>query len=344
MALLSRWRSLRAPARRSAIAVLLGLAGCAIFGSLPAEKPQGLAFSHKLHVEGQGLGCADCHAKWNMAEEPGMPSLAQCMLCHAQIDAPKPPEKQVKQLFDGTAFKAHHFAALPDETRFTHQQHAGRDPECASCHGVLAESERPLPAQRLSMEDCEKCHAQRNAPNECSTCHTLYRSDVAPPNHDSHWKHDHGRVLRAHNENVRVERCDTCHSESSCVQCHKAEAPENHTNYWRRRGHGLSASMDRRSCAACHEPESCEACHSSTKPMNHTGSWGAPQDRHCLTCHEPLRVEANCQVCHKSTPSHALATPMPSWHLPGMNCRQCHGNGQPLPHADNGSSCIECHH
>jgi hypothetical protein len=51
----------------------------------------------------------------------------------------------------------------------------------------------------------------------------------------------------------------------------------------------------------------------------------------------------SCGVCHKGTPSHALATPLPPDHVPGMNCRMCHGNGQPLPHVDNGDSCTLCH-
>jgi hypothetical protein len=26
-----------------------------------------------------------------------------------------------------------------------------------------------------------------------------------------------------------------------------------------------------------------------------------------------------------------------------MNCRMCHGHGQPLNHADNGTECTSCH-
>jgi len=343
MALLRTWSSLGARARRASLVALLGLAGCALIGSLQtSEKP--FAFSHKLHVEDQGLACADCHNKWDKSDEPGMPSAKQCALCHADIDAQKPPEKQIGQLFEGDKFKAHGFLALPEENIFTHQKHAARDSDCMSCHAAVATSERVEPKLRLRMDDCLKCHAERKGPSDCSACHKQIRNDVKPPNHGTDWKLQHGHVMRAHNDDVRAERCDTCHTAASCESCHMAEPPANHTNYWRRRGHGLTASMDRKSCTACHQPESCNACHSETKPMNHSGAWGAPQDRHCLTCHEPLRLEDNCQTCHKSTPSHALAAPMPDWHIPAMNCRQCHGHGQPLPHVDNGSTCIECHH
>ncbi len=349
MALLDRWTSLGLRARRASLLALLGLAGCAIFGSLQnGEKP--FAFSHKLHVDDQGLGCADCHTKWDKSDDPGMPSAKQCALCHADIDAQKPPEKQISQLFDGDKFKAKLYSDLPAENVFTHQKHAGRDSECLVCHAAVAKSDAVEPSMRLGMDDCQKCHTERKGPTDCAACHQTIRLDVPPPNHGAQWKREHGRVMRAHNQDARAERCDTCHSAASCLQCHRSEAPENHDSYWRQRGHGLSASMDRRSCSACHEPESCQACHSENAPANHTGNWGAPTDRHCLTCHEPLRYEESCQICHKSTPSHALATPLPISsppippHLPGMNCRQCHGNGQPLPHADNGDSCTGCHH
>jgi hypothetical protein len=61
-----------------------------------------------------------------------------------------------------------------------------------------------------------------------------------------------------------------------------------------------------------------------------------------MGCHQPLGNES-CAVCHKGTPSHALATPKPPGHNPAMNCRMCHGNGQPLPHFDNGDDCNSCH-
>lgn len=343
MALLNRW-SWRSRRTRLALAcVLVGLAGCAVFGSLQ-NGPKPFAFSHRLHVEDQGLGCTDCHAKAESAEDPGMPKAAQCALCHVEIDAQKPPERKVSTLFADGEFKAHKYSQQAQTIVFSHQKHATRGDECTVCHEALAKNDAVVPALKLTMENCQKCHTQRNGPAECSVCHPSISKEAAPPNHSPEWNREHGRVMRAHNNDVRAERCDLCHTPANCLDCHKAEPPQNHTNYWRLRGHGLSASMDRRSCMACHAPESCEECHSVTKPMNHTGSWGSPTDHHCLTCHEPLRTEETCQVCHKSTPSHALAAPMPSWHIPSMNCRQCHGHGQPLPHVDNGESCIQCHH
>jgi len=54
----------------------------------------------------------------------------------------------------------------------------------------------------------------------------------------------------------------------------------------------------------------------------------------------------SCFVCHKGTPSHNLAPPMPAFppHNAAMDCRSCHGVTAPLPHVDNGDSCTFCHH
>ena len=77
--------------------------------------------------------------------------------------------------------------------------------------------------------------------------------------------------------------------------------------------------------------------------MSHTGSFGGTTSNHCVGCHLPLAT-TECYTCHKSTPSHETATPLPAGHTAGMNCRMCHGHGQPLPHADKGDACSTCHH
>jgi hypothetical protein len=151
----------------------------------------------------------------------------------------------------------------------------------------------------------------------------------------------HGRVARAHSE-ATADRCVLCHTESTCSACHQVQAPDNHTNYWRERGHGITAMIDRENCQACHEPMSCERCHADVKPRNHVGNWGAPHDTHCLVCHQPLSQEG-CVACHATAKSHLLAAPKPSDHYPGMDCRACHGLSQPLPHVDNGDDCNACH-
>jgi len=300
------------------LVALLYLGGCVLVDALmQSERP--FAFSHALHVEEQGLECADCHSRWEDSEDPGMPRAAQCALCHAELDAEKPIELRVAPLFDGESFRAARAGHQSDEILFSHQQHATRGLECTACHGASA-------GPRLS---------------DCAACHAEIRTGAAPPSHRANWTRYHGTLVRGR-ASERLDQCALCHQPADCTNCHKIELPANHNNYWRRRGHGLTASMDRDSCATCHESDSCQRCHDEIRPMSHVGMWGEPRDRHCLACHEPLRSNS-CVACHAATPSHDQATPLPPDHLPGMDCRSCHGQGQPLPHEDNGQTCTSCH-
>lgn len=342
MAVLSR---ITPALRLAGLGALLCLGGCFLAEALKqSERP--FAFSHRLHVEDEGLECSDCHALWEDSEDPGMPRPAQCALCHADLDEEKPPDLQVAALFDGDRFRAARSGRQSEEILFSHQQHAGRS-ECSACHAAVASDDGELASRaaevRLSMDTCLACHATSAGPAEadCTACHAEIRQDAPPPSHHADWKRFHGSIFRARPEERR-DQCALCHAPSDCTTCHQIELPENHNNYWRRRGHGLTASMDRRSCETCHDTDSCSRCHEETRPLSHTGSWGEPRDRHCTSCHEPLR-STSCGVCHASTPSHEMATPLPPDHTPSMNCRLCHGNGQPLPHVDNGQTCTSCH-
>jgi len=306
------------------------------------------AFSHRQHLESGDFDCTDCHSGAEDSEEPGMPSAAQCALCHSSLDAEKPPERRVKSLFGEDGYLAAHAGRQSDEILFSHQKHANRGLECTACHAYVATDDGALPesgaAFLTTMDDCVACHERSSGPPEsdCAACHVEIRAGVAPPSHRANWTRFHGSIVRGRADE-RSDQCALCHKESDCASCHAIVMPENHNNYWRRRGHGLTASMDRQSCETCHDADSCNRCHEEVRPMNHVGGWGAPQDRHCLSCHEPVRGQT-CGTCHAGTPSHDQATPMPPDHLPSMNCRMCHGNGQPLPHVDNGQTCTSCHH
>jgi hypothetical protein len=333
-------RSLRARTAAPLAALLALGAGCAFIDGLTGGE-QRFAFSHDIHVVGEELACVSCHENFAVSDEPGMPSPDTCQSCHEEIDADKPAERQVATLFDGEAFKAARVSRLDDELVFSHKLHAKDPKSCNSCH-VDIDTNRAIDEEiAVPMARCVDCHAEREVANECSTCHVEIREDVAPRSHQSDWMRFHGRCVR-NKSLATADQCELCHTEATCVGCHKDEAPESHTNYFRLRGHGMLAQMDRQSCAVCHTPDTCTSCHEDVLPLTHTGMWGSPLNTHCLSCHFPLRSES-CFVCHKSTPSHSLGSPKPDWHTPAMNCRQCHGVSTPLPHVDNGSDCNACH-
>jgi hypothetical protein len=68
------------------------LAGCYFVDRLGSDEDEGPRFSHRIHVEDQGLDCSDCHVGAEDSDEPGMPVAMQCALCHVDLDAEKPPE------------------------------------------------------------------------------------------------------------------------------------------------------------------------------------------------------------------------------------------------------------
>ena len=322
-----------------ALLVALAAASCAVFGALGGGE-QPFRFKHSLHGAAAGLECSNCHRTVARDDDPGMPQPSQCQLCHQKLDADKPPERRVLTLFDDRTFRRTPREHLAGEIVFSHQRHAAGSTQCAACHQDVEQDAPPPPALRMAA--CVECHAEQHTANECATCHRELRVDRPPPNHAFGWQRMHGKVVRAHST-ATGDSCALCHKDSSCAGCHLEVPPPNHNNYFRLRGHGVMARMDRENCAACHRSDSCDACHRQSLPVNHVGQWGAPRDTHCLSCHLPVS-NTDCATCHRGTPSHDTATPMPPGHNAAMNCRQCHGAGQPLPHVDNGTECTRCHH
>lgn len=327
------------PRRFLVLALLLGVVGC----MLTTQKAPRFAFSHAEHVGEQELECVNCHADAGRLEAPGMPSPDTCAVCHDELDVEKSAERRVAGLFTGESFRAAHALDLDPELRFSHARHVAALKDCALCHDDVVRSRGERPAA-FAMDRCTTCHAERNAPNDCATCHTRLDTTVAPPSHLRDWKRAHGRCVRSGSE-ATADRCELCHQESSCIECHQVEPPANHTAHWLARGHGLTARTERQDCAACHREDSCASCHAETPPRSHTAAFGAPQSRHCYSCHFPL-AESGCGTCHRTSTSHALAAPKPAdpVHVSGQDCRQCHGLSAPLPHADNGNDCNACHH
>lgn len=323
------------------VLVACGVVGCSVLDAWRGGDAP-LAFSHRLHVVEEGLDCVTCHEDALAAEDPGMPWPDTCALCHEVIDEEKPAERHALALFDEDTFRARHVSALDDEVIFSHLLHADAGVDCADCHTGIVENEVIGRRQAVDMAACVRCHEERAQPGECATCHSVIDADWAPASHLSSWMRQHGPVARAAGLRT-ADDCALCHEERSCVGCHQEQAPRNHTSAFRRKTHGALAGFDREACATCHEPDSCDACHAETTPTSHRGMFGGKKSTHCLGCHLPLE-QNGCSVCHKATPSHALAAPKPAWHTPAMNCRQCHGLSAPLPHVDKGDDCNACHH
>ncbi len=321
------------------LGLLVGTAACFVAGWRGREEPR---FSHAVHGEDQGLTCVQCHSGARLAAGAGMPGPQLCQPCHERFDADKPPDRRLAAYFDASGrFLRTPRSPLSVEVAFSHAAHALRDVGCRDCHADLDGGAAVPPTPAARKDQCMQCHQRAGRSNECAECHREVDRDWVPATHSLQWEHRHGDWLRADPGGLAA-RCDLCHQQSSCQTCHREQLPRDHTHHWRRRGHGLAASIDRSRCSTCHRSDACDRCHESTRPMSHGGTFGAPRSRHCTSCHLPVSA-TGCFTCHKHTPSHTLAAPLPPGHSPAMNCRQCHGAGASMPHPDGGHACTACH-
>jgi hypothetical protein len=298
-------------------------------------------FSHRFHVEEKKLDCEDCHSGAKTEALAGMPLPDTCAPCHGEIDLKKPEERRATAFYPGGNLAWKNVTRLSPEVTFSHQIHAEKNVPCGDCHRGIEKSEHVDPSLNVGKWACMDCHARMNASNECSSCHQTIRREVAPESHRLNWEVRHGQRSQESKEWQRL--CQLCHTKDSCAHCHNEVKPRNHTEFWRIQGHGAIGAIDRDKCRTCHQTDYCVQCHQETPPRSHLGAWGAPRDIHCLSCHTPLQSSENCVLCHRATPSHSEASPKPPDHNAAMNCRQCHGVGQSLPHVDNGSDCNSCH-
>ena len=157
-------------------ALLAGLA--TVFGFLltPFEEEtpeQPIAYSHKVHVD-QGLDCSTCHTTVETHDRAQLPSVSQCMLCHAAI-ATEHPEVQKLAAYNERGVEPPWVRVYGFEKKahviFRHAAHVRAGVECATCHGDVAQMTVAERAVHHDMGTCVDCHRQNGASEDCAICH-----------------------------------------------------------------------------------------------------------------------------------------------------------------------------
>lgn len=123
----------------------------------PVEQP--VPFSHKHHVQDDGIDCRYCHTSVEKSSFAGFPSTEICMTCHSQIfmDAPMlAPVVESYQENKPLRWKRVH--DLPDFVYFNHSIHIHKGIGCVSCHGPVDEMPLTWRAKPLTMQWCLSCH------------------------------------------------------------------------------------------------------------------------------------------------------------------------------------------
>ena len=165
----SRWgtSAVFTPAHASA-----GAAIKAFFGSHP-DPQQPFDFSHQIHL-GKGAVCTDCHLGVESGPRAGLPSVNTCMICHSQIATDKPLIQQMTAMqAKGLDFQWQRVYDYPEQShvRFNHEPHIRAKVECSTCHGNQAGQTVARRMVNMDMAFCVNCHKEKQASNDCLTCH-----------------------------------------------------------------------------------------------------------------------------------------------------------------------------
>jgi hypothetical protein len=135
---------------------------------------QPIEFPHKTHI-GKGLLCTEyCHESVTKGPVAGLPSLNTCMICHQAIAVDRPLIKEITAISDkGLDLQWQRVYRYTNQAhvRFNHAPHIRANIDCSTCHGDIANQTVAQRNVDLHMGFCVSCHRQKNAPNECTTCH-----------------------------------------------------------------------------------------------------------------------------------------------------------------------------
>ena len=140
--------------------------------TVPVTQP--MALSHKRHMEAD-MKCLTCHPGAEDQSEAQFPIVADCMDCHGKARGDHPDEPKVRAYAErGAEIPWVRVDRLPGHVYFSHAAHVTlAKMKCEDCHEGILTATVPLslPDVRQTMEDCMRCHRQRNASNQCKTCH-----------------------------------------------------------------------------------------------------------------------------------------------------------------------------
>ena len=291
---------------------LLGLAWFqSTAGRLPAGDDPELIFSHRYHIEDEGLECSDCHYDVE-ASLVGTDNLLpdkevcsdchdvededECSTCHTSISDPQPLPRI--QDYSPT---------------FSHQIHVEAELECSACHGNIELTEVSGAGMLPGMVQCLDCHDQHAVTSvDCALCHGP-NEELVPDNHSPDFIHAHSDIARTGAPMKLDKTCQTCHDTNYCQDCHEGDNLERQThplNY--AYTHALDAQADERLCVSCHtDRQECVDCHNANQvlPQSHvpgfvnavdggSHAFEAQNDiESCISCHN-ANAEQICQPCH----------------------------------------------
>ena len=144
------------------------------FFAVKSTAKQPIEFPHKTHIA-KDIKCTEyCHESVTKGPRAGLPSLNTCMVCHSAIATDRPLIQQITAISDkGLDIEWQRVYGFTSQShvRFNHAPHIRANLDCSTCHGDVGSGTVATRAVDLTMGFCVTCHRQKNAPNECITCH-----------------------------------------------------------------------------------------------------------------------------------------------------------------------------
>jgi nitrogen fixation-related uncharacterized protein len=120
---------------------------------------QPIEYSHKVHAGDLGMDCRYCHTTVEISSSANVPPTQTCMNCHTLV---KPESEKLAPLMTswqtGKPLEWVRVHMLPDYAYFDHSAHISVGVGCFSCHGNVAEMEKVMQVEPLSMSWCLDCH------------------------------------------------------------------------------------------------------------------------------------------------------------------------------------------
>jgi hypothetical protein len=153
------------------------------------QPDQPIHFDHSIMAGKHKIDCRYCHTLVDKGPHAGMPTVADCMKCHTEIQTPDAEgnlKLGLRQLLEHwnekKPIKWVKVHDLADFVYFDHSRHTAAGLDCTECHGDVASMDRVVRVNSLKMGWCLDCHKQpppagappeqeTRAPIHCTTCH-----------------------------------------------------------------------------------------------------------------------------------------------------------------------------
>ena len=171
---------------------------------------QPVPFSHKHHVQDDGIDCRYCHTGAETRADAGLPPTHTCMTCHSQLWTGAPALAPVRRSYaTGKPLVWNRVAQLPDYVYFDHHVHVANGVACVECHGRVDKMPLTWRAKAFTMDFCVDCH--RHPEMALRPPQMVTRMDWSGVNPDL--LRQYGIRIAGHKglDPNRLTNCETCH-------------------------------------------------------------------------------------------------------------------------------------